>query len=463
MNGPHPKPGTPEYDVLLDEIEMGWRENESERVIAAMADYRSPEKTYSELFLESARNWIRTTTAPDTAGLHRHLVIINEEQGDVFKQDKLKLIKDAVWRQYLRDLAKSANGNGQAGVSDADRNRSRETTCPRPISSSEFVDMFVAPDFVIDDLLQRGFIYSCTGRTGDGKTAWGMYATVVYGAGLIGETRRVLYLAGENPDDVRARFIMTCEQFEVRPSQVSAHFIPGTFNLDADIDGLIKEIELIGGCDIIFVDTSAAYFCGDDENSNTQLGNWTRKLRDLCSAAGKPSVVVFFHPIKAARQKGDLVPRGGGACLAEVDGNLCIFSDDKITFELHWTGKLRGPGFEPIFFQMRRCTSERVKDVKGRLIPSVVAAPLTDEEMKKANDATCRDQNFLMARMLHRPNDSMASWAEQLRWISDKGEPQKTRVFRMLQTLVQHKLVFQGRDGYHLTESGEKEAKKILP
>ena len=89
----------------------------------------------------------------------------------------------------------------------------------------------------------------------------------------------------------------------------------------------------------MIVDTSAAYFEGDAENDNVQLGNWARLLRKLTDMPGKPGVIVGCHPIKSGES---LLPRGGGAFLAEMDGNLtCKKLSDEI-IELHWSGKYRG-------------------------------------------------------------------------------------------------------------------------
>jgi hypothetical protein len=125
----------------------------------------------------------------------------------------------------------------------------------------------------------------------------------------------------------------------------------------------------------VIVDTSAAYFEGDAENDNVQLGNWARLLRKLTDMPGKPGVIVGCHPIKSGES---LLPRGGGAFLAEMDGNLtCKKLSDEI-IELHWSGKYRGCSFEPVLFKIIRITSRRVMDAKGRMIPSVMVR-LTDD------------------------------------------------------------------------------------
>ena len=78
---------------------------------------------------------------------------------------------------------------------------------PQLLSSGDFIRGFRPPDYLINGMLQRRFIYSITGRTGEGKTAvcLRMAAHVAEGK-AINKAKvargRVLYLAGENPDDI---------------------------------------------------------------------------------------------------------------------------------------------------------------------------------------------------------------------------------------------------------------------
>ena len=44
--------------------------------------------------------------------------------------------------------------------------------------------------------------------------------------------------------------------------------------------------------------------------------------RTLTTLPGGPCVLVLCHPIKHVSEPEQLLPRGGGAFLAEVDGNL---------------------------------------------------------------------------------------------------------------------------------------------
>src|SRR5262249_35177951 len=92
---------------------------------------------------------------------------------------------------------------------------------------------------------------------------------------------------------------------------------------------------------------------------------------------------VCCHPTKNAES---LVPRGGGAFLNEVDGNLTCKRDD-LAVELHWSGKFRGPDFAPLAFQLKVVTHERLKDTDGNLIQTVVALALTDEGLRDMKSA----------------------------------------------------------------------------
>jgi hypothetical protein len=108
------------------------------------------------------------------------------------------------------------------------------------------------------------------------------------------EKGRVVYFAGENPDDVRMRWIAMAHHLDFDPDCVDVHFIAGAFGIAEMFKRIKADVEEIGGADMIVVDTSAAYFNGDDENSNTQLGAHARNLR-APTLPGKPVVYAAFH------------------------------------------------------------------------------------------------------------------------------------------------------------------------
>jgi hypothetical protein len=53
------------------------------------------------------------------------------------------------------------------------RDRTPPPIIPRPalLSKAQFLADYVPPDWLVDGILQRRFIYSLTAKTGDGKTA----------------------------------------------------------------------------------------------------------------------------------------------------------------------------------------------------------------------------------------------------------------------------------------------------
>ena len=213
------------------------------------------------------------------------------------------------------------------------RTNGQEASTPPPVkviikSSREFVAGFVPPEYVVVGLLQRRFFYSLTGQTGAGKTALMLLlaACAARGkrfAGRITKPIRVLYLAAENADDVRMRWIAFAQNMDFDIDAIEVYFVEGRFSLSQSLQALRAEAERHGGeFGLVIVDTGPTFFEGKEENENKQLGDHARMLRSLIDAVpGGPCVVANCHPTKNA-QPDQLIPRGGGAFLAEADGNL---------------------------------------------------------------------------------------------------------------------------------------------
>lgn len=330
------------------------------------------------------------------------------------------------------------------------------------ISRQQFIGAFQPPAYVVDEIIQRGFLYALTAKTGHGKTAVClaiMHAIAEHRSIGTIETEggRVLYLAGENPDDLRARMIVLEDAYNFRPQNENINFIAGVIDLDAEFERVADQAKTIGNYVLVIIDTAAAYFKGEDENSNAELGNYARSLRRFTTLPGNPAVVVASHPTKAAARD-NLIPRGGGAFIAEIDGNLTLWTEDNVTTTMHWQGKIRGPEFEPISFRLEPKTSDRVKTAKGKLMTAVAAFPMAEAETMTANRATLNAQNVVLGALHIRNRMSVAEVANAVGWVSALGMPQKSKTFRVLEQLILDGLAKRSRaGGFLLTDKGKKE------
>jgi hypothetical protein len=343
----------------------------------------------------------------------------------------------------------------------------QESTPPGRIikSSSDFVRDFIPPDYQWDGILQRRFCYSLTGGTGSLKTGIALLlaASTALGRSMSGrlvEQGRVIYFAGENPDDIRMRWIAMAEHMGFDIETIDVHFIPGVFSIDELEARVREEVEALCGAALVIIDTSAAYFPGDGENDNVQMGAHARRLRNLATLPGGPTVLALCHPVKNASAD-NLLPRGGGAFLNEVDGNLTAARSGTTT-TLHWQGKFRGPDFEPMAFEQWNVTAAALKDSKGRPVPTVIARALTAIEQQAAASQERTDEDALLILLLESVDGhlSLAAIATALRWLDKKGEPYKSKVVRSLKRLEKEKLVTALRGSYDLTEKGKSAAKK---
>jgi hypothetical protein len=314
-------------------------------------------------------------------------------------------------------------------------------------SSKQFVAAFVPPDYIIDGLLQEGFLYSLTGATGAGKTAitLRLAASVALGALFADretKKKRVLYLAAENPDDVRMRWIALSQHMGFELDEIEVYFIEGVFKISQMADALKKEAMRLGGeFGLVIVDTGPVFYEGDDENNRTQQGNHAKMLRDLITLIpGKPTVVANCHPVKNATSE-NLVPAGGGNFLNQVDGNLTAAKDESTT-ELHWQGKFRGVDFPPLFFQIKTVTHERLKDSKDRLIPTVISTWLSEtakEEMERTVD---KDRERVQVILSQDRKISLPDLANKMGWKPyHNGKPNKSMAERYIKTLIKKKWI----------------------
>lgn len=332
------------------------------------------------------------------------------------------------------------------------------------LTSAEFFKRLSPPDYLIEGIVQRRYMYSLTGATGTGKTAITLFlmASVCLGRpiGKIEVSRGgVIYFAGENPDDILYRWTALTQHFGTSPTEIdNAWFVPGVFRFSEIMDKIKEEMNA-RPIALAIIDTSASYFEGDDENSNAQLGEHARRMRGLIRLDGGPSIIINAHPGKYA-QGDNLLPRGGGSFLAEMDGNLTCRTTDSAV-ELHWQGKFRGPDFAPINFRLETVTHELLRDTKGRLVPTVIAQSISEETAENIAKSLVSDENDVLASIRDDPSLNIRERGQKLGWLMRNNEPNRMKVQRAVLSLEKDGLIRKNRKSFEITEKGVKVVEKM--
>jgi hypothetical protein len=333
------------------------------------------------------------------------------------------------------------------------------------LTAEQFVAGFTPPAYIIDGIMQRGYLYSLTARTGHGKTAVAMYIAQAIARGEPMHGRKVkpgtvLLLAGENPDDIRARFLVLAEAYGFDAEQLKMRFVAGVIDIAAQMPVITTAAQAIDDLILVIVDTAAAYFLGDETNSNAQQGAFARVLRRLTMLPGLPAVLVNCHPVKNATQD-NLLPMGGSAFTNEVDGNLTLWADAEKQTSLHWLGKFRGPEFDPITFELKIAESPKVHDAEGRLMPSVVAVPIAEMTLEASQQRVQTEGDTVLNILTVEPGASFNRIAERGGFVNE-GRPNKSKVQRLMKNLEDFKLVEKHRNKrFYVTEKGKKELEKL--
>lgn len=367
-------------------------------------------------------------------------------------------------KEGKQDNRSNGTGGGTAGT---DAGTPGTDTLPPILDATQFMATFSMPDYLIDGVIQRGRLHAMTSPTGHGKTAVALFLACMMASakniGAIEVTQgNVLFLAGENPDDLCVRLHAACQSYGIPPGDLPVYVMPGNFPISPEAAEALKaKIDATGiQFSLIIGDSLAAYFPGDDENHNVQMGNYARNWRVLTTCVGRPAVMALAHPIKAAGRD-NLLPRGGGAFLAEIDANLTLWAEgDRETTTLHWQGKIRGADFQPITFGLTPVTLTDKADAKGRLLVSVVAALQTAEQADMAVKATVSNENAVLEWMRRYPGISIKDLAGNLGWVAPSGSPHKGKVHRILKSLQALKLVKFWRGKWLITDAGIAELKQ---
>ena len=341
----------------------------------------------------------------------------------------------------------------------ANNNTSQPGAGPLVLTDLEFTKDFKPPKYLVNGIIQKGYLYSLTGPTGHGKTPISMYMGSRIARGLAFHSKPVaqggvLFLAGENADDIRARYIAMADHEKFDIGSIPFYFIDGVINIHAEMDRIQAAAALIPNLSLVIIDTDQAYFLGDEGNSNEQRKWFAQLLRRLLKLPGNPAALVNCHPTKNATQD-NLVPIGGSSFLNEVDGNITCWTEDRTCVIKPHSSKWRGVEFESLAFELRTITCDRLKDEDGQSMPSVMAVPITEEGAQR-RAAVAEEDDKVVLRLLHAARDaSLAAVARNAGWFWPDGSPSKTKVQRIVDRLVKGKLLRKIHGGkYRLTKAG---------
>ena len=365
------------------------------------------------------------------------------------------------------DPLAAAQAAAMAGLAKAKvhpiRQGIEERAAVKCVTAEFFLNDIEEPRWLVAGIVQLGYLYALTAPTNHGKTAVSLVMALCVAAGIpfAGcdvEQGNVLILCGENQDGFRLRMLATMESLGIVPADIAGRcwVYPQSGPLEGILTGLKEDALGMGALSFVLVDTSVAYFSGQDENDNVASLWHALALRELTRLPGNPSVMANCHPTGSAAKE-DCVPRGGSAFLNEIDTNLTVWADAE-TSEMHWTRKKRGPDFDPILFEYKALTLEQF----GRKVPTVVAMWISEDREREIFRRKREDENRVLYEMYRNDDWTFSVMAELCGFVSSTGNPLKSKVHRTLGRLLEVGLVKKDRRrGWYLTPQGEKEAQSI--
>ena len=368
--------------------------------------------------------------------------------------------RSAVPRATPEQVERAVLASVSSGTAQKRQALEKRSGGPILVDATEWLANSTPQEWVVDGLIQRGNLYACTAITNHGKTAIGLLLALSIAAGKKFAGReiaqgKVMILCGENPDGFRTRMRATMHAMGLDDGDLTGlvTVLPQALPLSNSVEQILEEArQKEGDYALVLVDTSISYYSGDDEDDNLQARTHAWHLRSLAELPGHPAIVANTHPTKSA-DRDNLLPRGGGAFLNEIDTNLTVWSEGE-TAVLHWHRKKRGPDFDPVPFEFHGMTIEE----HGRKVPTVYAAHITDQRATELKRARTEADNRLLYAMLHHPDSTYAEWASSCGW---NGEQAKSKVWRSMERLKEDKLVTKFRGSLKLTKLGEEEAKRI--
>lgn len=329
---------------------------------------------------------------------------------------------------------------------------------PRPaiVGAEAFLAGFTPPEYLLEPIIVCGQLVALTAPPNVGKTAIALACALAACGlaevpGLLGNGRRVLFLAGENEVNAAAQLLGAMRHYCVDPAALAGRVwvLPARAPLAELLGDIAAQATAVGGFDLIVVDTKIAFSASEDENDNASSAEDAALLRDLTRIAGSPAVLVLCHPAKGAVSLEQMIPRGGSAFFGELDANLALLRGDGSAELAH--NKLRAPPFDSIRFDLRPIDLDML-DARGRPVRSVVAVAVPPGQAAVAEQVARSDEDMLLRAMLREPLGTFDAWSAAC------GFAHRSRVARTMKRLAEDRLARKFRGRWELTDRGRKEA-----
>lgn len=341
----------------------------------------------------------------------------------------------------------------------------------------EFMAEGVGVSYVWQHILAKGWLYAMTANPGSGKTSVCLYMSVMMALGrpLMGKKTmpcKVLFLCGENPQDVRLRMeVMLLEMgLDVDALDGRIYFTRRPFAIDdkAQMARFAAEAVAHGPYDLTMIDTGPAHSSAEDENDNRAMHELAMAMRELMEPLGNPCTIALMHPSKGATKE-NLLPRGGSSFVGSIDGCLCLWREPgDTTTELFPHGqKFRGRPFGSMYFDLKPVDHPTALDNFGDPIGTVIAMPgdkpdgeskaslpeSVQKSMKMFEDAvTAVGYNHAAHGGL--PFISAEAWSE---YTQQHGEyatdtARRSALSRAKKSLIDHAIIKEVKGGFHATQ-----------
>lgn len=363
-----------------------------------------------------------------------------------------------VWDDNVEKLLTSAYDKFYA-PKDADKGPEPVPATPQAIvdfkidSSADFLADLEPLEYLIDGILPKGVAYSLTGHAGHGKTTLALQFALAIAEGSSFANRdtskgSVLILAGENPYNVKWQYAAALAAQNINPDNIDINFVQGRFSIKEWSDVLKAKLAAMPDLKLIIVDSLQAFFEGDNDNDNMQMVEMAHKLRKMCDTPQRPSILIIAHPAGKVASKDNLVPRGGGAFLNEIDGNLTVWSEDASQQTLHHSPKFRGAGFDPIEWVMQIHEFSHLTDIHGTPLKLPVSRPeMTTERSRReeVTDTLLRDYLLTVE----------AGAALSIREAAAQFRVSKWKMGRIIEIAKEEKLMKRYARSYKITEGGK--------